>query len=172
LAVGASGDRFVVVGRIAGLFGVGGEVRVESYTDPREQLLELSPWYLERGAEWWPVAVLSGRTHGKALVGRLEGLSDRDLARGSIGADVAVRRDQLPPAPPGRYYWADLLGLSVVGLAGEKLGRVSSLMETGANDVLVVHGDRERLIPFVPGVVVRNVDLARGTIEVEWAAED
>jgi 16S rRNA processing protein RimM len=170
--VGASGDRFVVVGRIAGLFGVGGEVRVESYTDPREQLLDLSPWYLERAGEWQPLTVLAGRTHGKAIVGRLEGSTDRDLARGWIGAEVAVRRDQLPPTPQGRYYWADLLGLSVVGPGGEKLGRVSSLMETGANDVLVVHGDRERLIPFVPGAVVRNVDLVRGTIEVDWAAED
>jgi 16S rRNA processing protein RimM len=170
--VGGRGGRFVVVGRISGIFGVRGEVRVESFTEPREQLLELSPWYLERCEHWEEVAVLSGRTHGKGLVARLAGFAEREQVRAWIGRDVAVRREQLPATSPGQYYWADLLGLSVVNSQGDMLGRVSSLMETGANDVLVVQGAGERLIPFVPGRVVRAVDLEGGIIEVDWAAED
>jgi 16S rRNA processing protein RimM len=170
--VSDGGDRFVVVGRIAGLFGVRGEVRVESYTEPRQQLLELSPWYLDRGAgQWHPVPLGHGRMHGKSLVGMLGGSSDREDARGWLGARVAVRRRQLPPIASGQYYWADLVGLVVLDGTGETLGRVSSLIETGANDVLVVAGEQEHLIPFVAGAVVRQVDLDRGTIEVDWTTD-
>jgi len=88
-----------------------------------------------------------------------------------MDCEIGVRRDQLPPAAPGEYYWHDLLGLDVVDLHGEALGRVDHLLETGANDVLVVQGERERLIPFVPGKVVMRVDLEGGVIQVDWDKE-
>ena len=96
--------------------------------------------------------------------GRSGGFSD--------GADVAVHRRQLPAAEAGRYYWVDLIGLSVVNREGIALGTVIALMETGANDVLVVQGERERLIPFVLGRVVLDVDLEAGVIEVDWLPDD
>jgi len=160
-------DRLIVLGRIAGLYGVRGWVRVFSETDPRENILRYSPWLLDSAAH----VVAEGRRHGKGLVVRLEGCEDRDQAAELIGRDICVRRDQLPPARPDEFYWADLEGLEVQTLAGEPLGRVSHLFDTGANDVLVVKGDRERLLPFVWDDVVKDVDFASGTIKVDWDPE-
>ena len=110
----------------------------------------------------------AGREQGKTLIARLPGLGDRDTARSLIDTEIAVYRDQLPEAANGEYYWSDLVGLSVVTVQGEELGTVERLIETGANDVLVVTGDRERLVPFVVGRYVKSVDLGAGRIEVDW----
>jgi len=158
----------VTVGRISGLYGVRGWVRVYSHTEPREGIVRYSPWYLRLGGEWRPVAVAEGRRHGKGVVARLEGCEDRDQAARLMGAEIAVRRDQLPPLPEGDYYWTDLEGLRVVNREGVELGTVERLMETGANDVLVVRGERERLVPYLPGRVVLGVDLEGGEIRVDW----
>ena len=98
----------------------------------------------------------------------LEGCEDRDRAQALAGATVAVRRAELPDPGEGEHYWADLIGLTVVSAAGQELGRVAGLMATGANDVLVVQGERERLIPFLPGSVVQEVDLAARRVRVDW----
>jgi len=141
---------------------------VFSYTEPRDNIVNYQPWYLKRQGEWEQRDLAEGRRHGKGVVARLQGCDDRDAAVLLIGADIGVRRDQLPPAPSGEYYWSDLQGLEVLTLGGESLGRVDHLLETGANDVLVVRGERERLIPFVAGQIVHEVDLERGRIRVDW----
>jgi len=87
------------------------------------------------------------------------------------GQEIAVRREQLPAAEEGEYYWVDLVGLRVETLDGSELGRVDHLMATGANDVLVVEGERQRLIPFVTGHIVKDVDLDAGVIRVDWQAD-
>ncbi|MGB5832227.1 MAG: ribosome maturation factor RimM, partial [Thiohalocapsa sp.] len=112
--------------------------------------------------------LLEGRTHGKGLVVRLEGCEDRDQAAVLTGQTIAVYRGQLPPPRPDEFYWADLEGLSVTTLEGETLGCVSHLFATGANDVLVVEGDRERLLPFLWDDVVKDVDFCGGMIRVDW----
>lgn len=160
-------DRWVVLGRVSGLFGVQGWIKVFSDTSPRENILGYPRWYLKQDGEWQPHALLDGRRQGKGIVARLEGCSDRDRAAELIGADIAVRRDQLPDAGAGEYYWTDLQGLRVETLEGVDLGRVDHLFETGANDVMVVQGGRQRLIPFVDGVIDR-VDLGAGVIRVDW----
>lgn len=160
----AESDRLIVLGRIAGLYGVRGWVRVFSETDPRENILRYSPWLLDGEAH--PVA--EGRRHGKGLVVRLDGCDDRDQAATLVGRSIQVRRDQLPPARPDEFYWTDLEGLAVETVAGEPLGRVSHLFDTGANDVLVVKGDRERLLPFVWDDIIKNVDFQTGRIVVDW----
>jgi 16S rRNA processing protein RimM len=141
---------------------------VFSYTRPRDNIVHYRPWYLNREGEWQEHELSEGRQHGKGVVARLAGCEDRDAASRLIGAEIGVRREQLPAAQPGEYYWSDLQGLEVVTLQGESLGTVDHLLETGANDVLVVTGERERLIPFVLGQVVDDVDLARGEIRVDW----
>jgi len=161
-------DEIVIVGRIAGLYGVKGWVKVFSHTDPRENILRYSPWLLHRGGRWHEVALREGRRQGKGLVARLDGCDDRDAATAWLGADVAIRRGQLPPPAEDEYYWADLVGLRVETTEGVDLGVVDHLVETGANDVLVVQGDRERLVPFTPGDAVLAVDLEAGRIEVDW----
>jgi len=158
----------VILGRIVGLFGVRGWVKVHSYTEPRDAVLEYRDWLLSRDGAWEPVEVAEGRQHGKGIVVRLQGIEDRDAAAELLGSDIGVDRDTLPEAEDGRYYWADLEGLTVVRKDGTELGKVACLMATGANDVLVVDGPVERLIPFVPETVILDVDLAAGVIRVDW----
>lgn len=164
-------ERRVSVGRVVGLFGIGGWIRVYSHTRPREAILSYSPWRVETAAGWRELEVAEGRPQGKGVVARLAGYSDRDAAAELVGAEIAILISQLPKAGAHEYYWAELEGLRVVNLAGQELGRVSHLLETGANDVLVVRGERERLIPFGQGII-RQVDLEAGVICVDWDAED
>lgn len=162
-------SEYIVVGRISGLYGVRGWVKVYSYTQPRASILNYSPWHLSMGGEWRAVTLENGRSHGKGIVTKLEGCDDREAAAALMNTTVAIRRDQLPQAAPGEYYWADLQGLRVHNLAGVDLGVVSHLLETGANDVLVVkQGNTERLIPFVQGQYVTDIDLDRGEMTVDW----
>ena len=159
------------MGRVSGAHGVRGWVLVKPYGEDGEALLSARRWLLERAGQWQEVAVLDGRPHGAALLVRLEGVADRDAAMALRGAEVALWRSQLPEPRDGEYYWSDLEGLVVETDGGEALGRVERLLATGANDVLVVHGERERLIPFVPGTVVTEVDLDAGRIRVDWDPE-
>jgi 16S rRNA processing protein RimM len=154
----------IVLGRIAGVYGVRGWVRVFSDTDPRDNILRYAPWLLNGTLH----RVLEGRKHGKGLVVRLEGCDDRDQAAALVGQAISIYRDQLPAPRPDEFYWADLEGLSVETLNGEPLGRVSHLFSTGANDVLVIKGERERLLPFVWGDVVKDVDFDAGVMRVDW----
>lgn len=163
-----SQDGMIIIGRISGLFGVRGWVKIYSHTSPREGILDYRTWYLESGGEWQSYKLTSGQAHGKGVVAHLAGCDDRDSAAGLVGRDIAVRREQLPELEPGEYYWTDLEGLRVVNLQGVDLGVVSHLFETGANDVLVVKGERERLIPYTMGEAVREVDLAAGRMVVDW----
>lgn len=167
----AAGSGVVVVGRISGLYGVRGWLKVFSYTEPREQIAEYSPWLVDSDGEWQSIAVEAGRAQGKGVVVKLAGFDDRDTAATLLGRDVAVRRDQLADPEPGEYYWADLQGLRVLTLSGIELGIIDHLFQTGANDVIVVRGDRERLIPFVQGQVIKRIDLAAGLMEVDWDPE-
>lgn len=158
----------VIVGRVSGLFGVRGWLKIFSYTEPRENIVEYSPWLLKTGDQWHKFEIESGRGHGKGVVVKFVGYDDRDAAALLIGRDIAVTREQLGEPDAGEYYWADLEGLRVVNLEGVELGVVDHLFATGANDVVVVRGERERLLPFVRGDVIRNIDLQRGVMEVDW----
>ncbi len=156
------------MGRISGLFGVKGWIKVFSYTQPREAILDYDGWRLRRGADWQGVKVAEGKRHGKSIIAHLEGVDDRDEAAAWVGADIAIARGELPLAEEGSYYWADLEGLRVIHRDGTELGRVAYLLETGANDVLVTDGERERLIPFIAEKVIIGVDLENGVIHVDW----
>ena len=158
----------MLLGRIAGLFGVKGWVKVFSYTEPREAILEYDRWFLKQDDVWQATKVAEGKRHGKSVIARLEGIDDRETAAGLIGRDVAIERDDMPGPEDGRYYWSDLEGLKVVHRDGTELGRVAYLLETGANDVLVTDGAKERLIPFVADKVILDVDIAAGVITVDW----
>jgi 16S rRNA processing protein RimM len=164
-------DRPVLLGRIVGVFGVEGWVKVHSYTEPRENILRYRPWRLRQGDAERVIEKPQGRVHGKGLVAKLTGIDDRDAAAALSGSEVWIARDALPKPRRGEYYWADLEGLEVITGDGTALGRVSHLFATGANDVLVVRGERERLIPFLPGAVVTDVDLDAGLIRVDWDPE-
>jgi len=165
-------DDYVILGRISGVHGVQGWVKVYVETRERDVMLRFSPWYLRVTGGWESHRLLDGRVQGKGVVvARLEGIEDRDRAKSLIGVEIAVRREQLPKPKRGEYYWVDLEGLKVVNLEGVELGTVSHLFETGANDVLVVtDGERERWIPFTKDAV-KKVDLAAHEICVDWDAD-
>lgn len=158
----------LVLGQITGLFGVRGWIKVFSYTEPREAVLNYKSWLLSRQGEWQAATVAEGKRHGKGVIARIEGFDDRDLAATLIGTEIGVPRDELPEPEDGHYYWSDLEGLRVVNRDGTEFGELAYLLETGAHDVMVIKGEEERLIPFVKDEVVIDVDLAAGVITVDW----
>ena len=158
----------VILGHVTGLYGVKGWVKVHSYTEPREAILDYKDWLLLRDGDWQSVRLAEGKRHGKTVIARLEGANDRDVAATYVDDDIGVPREQLPETARDEFYWADLEGLQVVHSDGRILGKVAYLLATGANDVLVVMGDQEILIPFVQGEVIKDVDLAAGVINVDW----
>jgi len=168
--VAAAPDRLVVLGRVIAAFGVKGWIKVQPYTEVTAGLLDYPVWWIGRDGEWIERALQEGAVHGKIVVAKLEGCDERKAAAALQGLEVAVPREQLPRSQPGEYYWVDLLGLEVRNLQGEAMGRVERLLETGANQVLVVRGDRERLIPYVAAIVTA-VDLAKREIVVDWGLD-
>jgi len=160
-------DKQVVpLGHISGVHGVRGWVKIHSLTEPREAIFEYQPWLLGESLE--EVRILQGKKHGSRLIALFENTNDRETAEVLVTTPIAAYRDQLPETEDGEYYWMDLVGLAVKLEDGTVLGEVSNLLATGANDVMVVKGDRERLVPFVQGQYVKQVDLENGVIVVDW----
>lgn len=170
----AASEEFIPVGKISGAFGVKGWVKVFSFTEPRANILEYSPLFLSRRGEWIEIKVSAGHAQGKGVVMGIANVTDRDQVQPLIGSELAIKKEQLEPADEDEFYWADLQGLTVINLEDETLGQVDHLLETGANDVLVVKakGDNtERLIPFVMDEIVKLVDLDKQLIQVDWGKD-
>jgi len=161
----------VVVGRFGPPFGVKGWLNVISYTDPVTNLADYRPWFVERNGEWTQLTVDQLKSHRNGFVAQVDGIDDRDVALRYSGKSIGVEDDTLPEAGEDEFYWKDLIGLAVEDQLGTVLGEVSGLMETGANDVIVVRSaSGEVLIPFVRHVVM-TVDLERRRIVVDWQTD-
>jgi 16S rRNA processing protein RimM len=161
----------VVLGRIAGPFGVRGWLKVASFTDPPEQILDFACWRAEGpGGAVRELHPAEGRPHGKGFVVRLAGIDDRNAAIALGRPELWVDRQELPALKKGEYYRGDLLGLEVVNLAGVSLGRVDHFIDLPANPVMVVVGERERWLPAGPGGLLR-VDPQARRITVDWDPE-
>jgi 16S rRNA processing protein RimM len=181
----------VILGRITGVYGVQGWLKVFSYTDPMESIIDYSPWFIRaenrKRLPWTEVKLEAGKRHAKTVVVKLENCNDRDLAMTYIGSEIAIELQQLEELQgKNEYYWRDLFGLRVVNLQGIELGSVKTLMETGVNDVLVVVSEqevadkngaktdgtradsKERLIPWTMDNAIIAVDLEQGVITVDW----
>jgi 16S rRNA processing protein RimM len=169
--VSAKKHKWVTLGRVSGVFGVKGWLKVQSYTEPSDNIASFGTWTLRRSGADQVFDVDEGQGHGKSVVAKLRGIDDRDRAREWVGAEIVVAREALPAVPANEFYWTDLEGLEVRTTAGVVLGNVEQLLATGGNDVLVVGGAQERLIPFVLGAVVKQVDLAAGLIIVDWSPD-
>lgn len=168
--VPASAERPIPLGRICGAFGVRGEIRIESWTDPPVAILRYQPWTLVHRQTSSKLAGVTGRAHGDGVVAGVPGMTDREAAHDLAGAQILVPRSALPPPRAGEYYWVDLEGLRVVNADGVDFGTVDHLFDTGANPVLVVRGQRERLVPFVAPHLLA-VDFAASCITVDWDAD-
>jgi len=174
---GASG-RMVVLGRLLGVFGVRGELRLQSYTSPPEAVLDYPALHAATArGQWQPFRFAGGRRQGEFWLVRIEGVNDRDAAAAWTLREVAVPRATLPPPGPGEYYLDDLPGLEAVTLGGKSLGRVSHLVDTPAHPVMVVasptaQDDKPGEI-WVPVVRqhVRAVDIDAGRVTVDWEEE-
>ena len=178
---GSATDAMLVVGKITGCYGLKGWVKIHSYTETPENFLGFGVWQLKRRGVFEPVEFDAVKCQGKGLVAHIAGVDDRNLAESYRGLEVAVPEGALPALPEGDYYWRDLQGLRVwcqVGSDRVLLGTVDYLIETGANDVLVVKAcegsidTRERLIPYLLGESVIRVDLEQALIEVDWFLDE
>jgi len=157
---------------VHGAFGIRGELKLESFTDPAAAIFRYQPWRLRdaQGRER-EITGARGRESAKGLVATFPDVDDRDVAEALRGAELFAPRSALPPPKPGEYYWVDLEGLRVVNVEGADFGTVSHLFSTGANDVLVARGDRERMIPFLEPDYIRSVDFNTGIVTVDWDAD-
>jgi 16S rRNA processing protein RimM len=163
----------VVMGKIVAAQGLLGWVKVQTYTEYLDSLLDYDTWYLGNDAQpWREIEVVESNVHGKVIIARLQGIDDRTAAEKCKGMLIGVPRDSLPEQEDGEYYWSDLIGLKVLNLADEVLGTVHGLLETGANDVLNVHdgNGKEILIPFI-AQVIQQVSLQDKVIRVDWQAD-
>lgn len=165
-------ERRILLGRVVGAFGVRGELKLESHTEPKAQVLRYQPWILRdaQGGER-ELDGVRGRDTAKGLVVRFPGIEDRDSAEALRGTEVYVPRSALPPPSEGEFYWVDLEGLAVETVEGVALGMVSHLFSTGANDVVVVRDGadgRERMIPFVRPDFIRTINIDAGRMVVDW----
>ncbi|MEO7775654.1 MAG: ribosome maturation factor RimM [Steroidobacteraceae bacterium] len=162
--------RRLTLGRIAAPHGVQGWVKVDSFTDPPEALLERSTWCLQNAAgELQDCTLKDGQIYGRQLRVRLQGIEDRDAAALLTGRQIVIERDALPPTGEREYYRDDLIGLRVTNLEGVAFGTVSHFVE-GATVLMVVRGERERWLP-AGEPCLRRVDLANGEVKVDWPAD-
>ena len=166
-------DDVVIVGRIGAAYGVRGWVHIDSFTEPPENLLSYAPWLIAQGARWKPFTPVVVKPHGRGFVAQFAEVDNREQAHALRATELAVHRDALPGLDDDEFYWRDLVGLEVVNADGRHLGVVSYLLETGAHDVLVIHGgkgeadDTEVLIPFT-AQFIRSVNIVAGRLEVDW----
>ncbi len=157
----------VVVGRFGRVHGVRGDIHVISFTEPTHNILDYHPWLIEKNGEWQPIAISSTKLHDQAIVAHIKGCDDRDLAKHYTNADIAVPIEALPKLQEKEYYWSELIGLTLVNQEGLDLGAVIEIMETGSNDVLIVKGATEHLVPYRKDVILK-VDLDTKIITVDW----
>lgn len=172
----APAEEMVVLGKIVSVHGIRGEVKVYSFTDPLDNLLDYRRWTLKRGNEVRQAELVQGRVQGNVLVAKLKGLDDREIARTFAEFEILVPRSELPVLDDGEFYWSQLEGLKVIDQNGQLFGILDHMLETGANDVMVVKpcagslDDRERLLPYTDQCV-QSVDLEAGEIRVDWDAD-
>jgi 16S rRNA processing protein RimM len=161
----------VVVGRFGRVHGVRGDIHVISFTEPSTNILDYSPWLIEKAGQWQPIAIASTRLHNQDIIAHIKNCDDRELAKRYTNIDIAVPIEALPKLAEQEYYWSELIGLRVIDKDGKDLGEVTEILETGANDVLVVKGETEHLIPYTKDVVL-NIDINANQIKVDWEPLD
>lgn len=158
------------MGRVAAPFGIKGWVKIQPFTAEPDALCTYDRWWMQDGAGWREIEVEESAGHTACVVAKLNGVETREQAALLKSREIAVPREALPPASEDEFYWVDLIGMAVRNLADEDLGRVESMLDNGAQSVLVVRGDREHLIPFVEQFV-REVDRSAGQIVVDWGLD-
>lgn len=168
-------EEYILVGKIGASYGIKGWFKINTYTEIPEGIFDYSPWRVTLNGNDHVVKVAEWRRHNKGLIAKFDGVETRDDAEAWLHGEIFVSADQLPELSEDEFYWRDLKGMSVVTDKGYDLGKVSDLMETGSNDVLVVDanptdafGKTERLIPYIQESVILSVSKEDNTITVDW----
>lgn len=161
-------DAKLAVGKIAGVYGLKGWLKIYSHTQPIDNILQYNPWWLDRKGVLTEVELEAGKLHGKGVLAKLKGIDDPDEAKKLVGTEIFIESSALAPLPEDEFYWRDLIGLVVQNRDGVILGKVDDLMETGANLVLVVKGETEILIPWIWESVILEVDLQQQRLVADW----
>lgn len=154
------------MGRIVAPYGIKGWVKIQTYTEQQDALLDYAVWWIGKNSNWQEAKVAEAALHNKYLVVRFESYSDRNAAQGLSGWQIGVPRDLFPEADNDEFYWVDLIGVQVINLQDKVLGQVIELIESKAHDLLVV-GENKCLIPFV-NHVIKHVDLQAKKLIVDW----
>ncbi|MCE1649440.1 ribosome maturation factor RimM, partial [Enterobacter hormaechei] len=165
----------IVLGKLGSAYGIRGWLRVFSSTENAEDIFEYQPWFIQRSGQWQHIELETWKHHNQDIIVKIKGIDDRDAANLFTNCEIVVDSNKLPELENGDYYWKDLIGCQVINTVGYNLGIVDDMMETGSNDVMVIKanlkdafGIKERLVPFLDGQVIKKVDLATKTIEVDW----
>lgn len=162
-----SDNKRLLIGKINGLFGVQGWVKIFSHAHPRKNILTYKPWHINVNGQWTTLEIIKGREQSKTIVAQIKGVNDRDQAKSYIGMDIYIERAQLPKLPKGEYYWDELTGLSVINKEGFVLGDVSYLVDTGSNSVMVIKGEKEHWVPYIEPFLI-SIDMDNRQILVDW----
>lgn len=170
-----SKEQQITLGKMGAVYGIKGWLKIHSFTDEPDAILDYFPWSLKLGNNVQTVEITDWRKHNKGLIVKVAGIDDRDEAQAFVGSEILTSEAALPELPQGDFYWRDLIGLSVVTNKGYDLGIVTDMMETGANDVLVVKANlndgfskKERLIPYLFEQVIESVSIENKQICVDW----
>lgn len=159
---------WVVIGRFGRAHGIKGLITVHSFTDPRDNILRYTDWHAYIDHQWKLLKILHLEVRDKAILAHIEGYHEREQVARLTNAEIAVSQDQLPALQPGEYYWHELIGMQVINQQGQLLGQLIEMLPTGANDVLVVQGEKKHLIPYLPGRFVIDVNVSQRLITVDW----
>jgi 16S rRNA processing protein RimM len=160
-------NKRLLIGQINGLFGVQGWVKLFSYSNPRKNILSYQPWHIQIDGEWHTLEIVKGRVQGKTIVAQLKGVNDREVARGYIGTEIYIEKSQLPKLSKGEYYWDELAGLEVRNKEGVILGKISYMVDTGSNNVMVINGDKEHWVPYIEPFLI-SIDMDSRQVLVDW----
>jgi len=168
-------EKKIILGKVGAVYGIKGWLKIHSFTDETEAILDYFPWSLKLGNNTQTVEITDWRKHNKILIVKVAGIDDRDEAQALVGSEILTNEAALPELSQDDFYWRDLIGMSVVTNKGYDLGVVTDMMETGANDVLVVKANlkdgfskKERLIPYLFEQVIESVSIENKQICVDW----
>jgi len=156
-----------LVGKINGFFGVRGWIKIFSHTEPRSNILNYQPWWYLDKDQWKTIEITNGREQSKTIVAHVKAIDNREQAQSLLGLELYIKKSQLPELDNEELYWHELTGMRVVNLDNVELGIVDNMVATGANDVLVVKGEKEHWVPYIEPFLV-SLNREQRLITVDW----
>lgn len=160
----------VIMGRFGRPVGIQGQIKLFVFSKAQANIEDYQPWHIKNSAGQWEIVNCKNiKQRDKFLAVNIAGINSRETAQAFTSKEVAIERSVLPTLPDGEYYWRDLIGMNVINKKSIKLGKVTELLETGANDVLIIKsGDKKHLIPFLIDKFVLDISLKENLITVDW----